>query len=95
MPGDFIRVSSQAHRALCAGIQGLTVICTGAVPQGYPRNPNARYLIDDGIPHYDEIPVWYVDNPDIAARNEELRMRMEKSRQKRRDKKKDENGNTE
>ena len=81
--GDYIRVSAPVHRALCAGPQGMTVICTGGVPQGYPHNPDARYLIDDGIPYYDEIPLWYKDDPDIAVRNRELKTRMEKSRDKR------------
>lgn len=87
-PGDYVRVSASAHRALCADAGGLTVICTGAVPQGYPRNPDARYLIDDGIPHYDEIPVWYRGNPDIVEKNRELDKRMQRSKEKRAEKNK-------
>lgn len=87
--GDYIRVSAPVHRALCAGPEGITVICAGGVPQGYPRNPGARYLIDDGIPYYDEIPLWYRDDPEITKKNMELKARMDKSREKRTGKIKD------
>ena len=35
----------------------------------YPHNANARYFIDDVIPHYDHIPVCYQDRADIIERN--------------------------
>lgn len=50
---------------------------------GYPKNPNARYLIDDGIPDfddgipdYDDIPLWYKDNEKVTQRNALLKNRM-------------------
>ena len=49
--GDVIRVSPTAKRALKAKQTGMFVICSGAIPLGYPKEANARYLIDDGIPH--------------------------------------------
>lgn len=73
--GDLIRVSPSGQRALKGGDEGLFVICCGGVPQGYPTNPNARYLIDDGVPDYDDIPPWYRDDPSVAARNEQLKKR--------------------
>ncbi|MGW8195764.1 MAG: cupin domain-containing protein, partial [Desulforhopalus sp.] len=62
LPGDMVRVSPWARRALKAHSNGLFAICCGGVPQGYPRNPNARYLIDDGIPDYRDIPPCYHGN---------------------------------
>lgn len=80
--GDVVRVSATAKRALKAKEAGMFVICAGAVPMGYPKEANARYLIDDGIPHYDDIPVWYVGNADVVKRNAELKARMLKSQAK-------------
>ncbi|OAD19450.1 Cupin 2 conserved barrel domain protein [Candidatus Thiomargarita nelsonii] len=54
--GDIVRVSPASKRALKANDSGILIICSGAIPMGYPKNPNARYLIDDGIPDYDDIP---------------------------------------
>jgi len=76
--GDFIRISHDARRALKAGEEGLQVICAGGIPMGYPKNPDARYLIDDGIPYYDEIPPWYEGNDVIIKKNSELKKRMKK-----------------
>ena len=78
--GDVIRVSPESKRAIRAGENGIFVICAGGVPQGFPRNPNARYMIDDGIPYYDEIPPWYEGREDIARKNQELKRRMSSSR---------------
>ena len=81
--GDLIRVSPATKRALKAQKNTpLFVICAGGVAEGYPQNPNARYLIDDGIPDYDDIPEWYRNNPEIKARNDRLKERMLKSQQK-------------
>lgn len=77
--GDLVRVSPSARRALRANGEGMFVICSGAVPAGSPKNPNARYLIDDGIPHYDDVPIWYTDNPEVKDRNAHLKARMLKS----------------
>jgi uncharacterized protein YjlB len=82
--GDIIRVSPVTKRALKADRDvALFVICAGGVAQGYPQNPNARYLIDDGIPDYDDIPPWYKGNPEIVDKNAQLKERMLKSQQKR------------
>jgi mannose-6-phosphate isomerase-like protein (cupin superfamily) len=80
--GDAVRVSPQARRALKAGEKGLLVICAGGVAEGYPENPNSRYMIDDGIADYDDIPLWYQGNSDVVHRNNELKKRQEKNRAK-------------
>ena len=77
--GDAVRVSPAARRALKAHGEGLLVVCAGGVAQGYPENPNSRYLIDDGIPDYNDIPPWYTGNLEIAERNARLKERMEKT----------------
>jgi hypothetical protein len=84
--GDAVRVSPVAKRALKADGEGLLVICAGGVAEGYPENPDSRYLIDDGIADYDDIPPWYAGNGEVAARN----ARLKKRRQKTMDKKKSE-----
>jgi hypothetical protein len=82
--GDVVRVSPDAKRALKASDhEDLFVICAGAVAAGYPKNPDARYLIDDGVPFYDEIPPWYEGDPEVKAKNAKLQARMEKARLKR------------
>jgi oxalate decarboxylase/phosphoglucose isomerase-like protein (cupin superfamily) len=79
-PGDAVRVAPAAKRALKNdGGEPLRIICAGAVPAGYPKNPNARFLIDDGIPDYDDIPPWYSGRADIAERNATLRERYRRS----------------
>lgn len=82
--GDLVRVSPEARRALRAAEDGvLLVLCAGGVAAGYPREANARYLIDDGVPHYDDVPPWYRGDPEVLERNAELARRMERSRRKR------------
>ena len=79
--GDIVRVSPPTKRALKADSEAfLFVICTGGVTEGYPQSSNARYLIDDGVPDYDNIPPWYEKRPDIIARNNRLKARMQKSK---------------
>ena len=80
--GDVVRVSPTTRRALKAKEAGMFVICSGAIAMGYPKEANARYLIDDGIPHYDDIPLWYADNADVRERNAQLKARMLKSQAK-------------
>jgi mannose-6-phosphate isomerase-like protein (cupin superfamily) len=78
--GDMVRVSPSAKRALKASAQtALLVICAGGVAAGYPKQPNSRYLIDDGIPDYDDVPPWYAGDPDVIARNAQLKDRMQRS----------------
>jgi hypothetical protein len=79
--GDVIRVASYVRRALKAGTDGLKVICAGGIPMGYPKNPHARYLIDDGIPFYDDVPAWYEGKCEVLEKNMELKKRMGKKRQ--------------
>lgn len=74
--GDLVRVSPESRRALKAGSQGIFVICSGAIPQGYPKNPRARYLIDDGVPDYNDIPPWYEGDMKVEERNRKLSQRM-------------------
>jgi hypothetical protein len=81
-PGDLVRVSPESRRALKAHGQGLLVICAGGIPMGYPRNPDSRYMIDDGVPDYDDIPEWYRGRADIIDKNQTLKERMLKARHK-------------
>lgn len=80
--GDAVRVSPEARRALKADEEGLLVICAGGVTDGYPENPNSRYLIDDGIADYDDIPPWYAGDEEVAARNARLKERRQKTMEK-------------
>lgn len=74
--GDMVRVDPASQRALNNdGEIPLQIICAGAVPAGYPKDPGARYLIDDGVPNYDDIPPWCTDDAEVAARNAELKQR--------------------
>ncbi len=83
-PGDMVRVDPSSKRALKNdGDTPLRVICAGGVPAGYPKNPQARYLIDDGIPDYDDIPPWHAGDPQIAENNARLRERLERSLERR------------
>lgn len=77
--GDAVRVSPATRRALKADGEGLLVVCAGGVSEGYPKDPNSRYLIDDGIPDYDDIPPWYAGSPEITEKNRQLKERMAKS----------------
>ena len=81
--GDLVRVAPAARRALKANDDGLFVICAGGVPMGFPHNPDSRYMIDDGIPYYDDIPPWYKGRDDIVKKNTMLNERMQKSQAKR------------
>lgn len=82
--GDMVRVDPAAKRALKNdGGTPLRVICAGGVPAGYPKNPQARYLIDDGVPDYDDIPPWHAGDPGVAANNARLKERYRRSLAKR------------
>jgi hypothetical protein len=82
--GDLVRVAPEARRALrAADDEALLVICAGGVPAGYPREPEGRYLIDDGVPHYDDVPPWYAGDPAVRAKNAALAERMESARRRR------------
>ncbi len=86
--GDMVRVSAQARRALKCDDDGpLRIICAGAVPAGFPKQPGSRYLIDDGVPDYDDIPPWYEKNEEVAANNRRLKERYLRSLAKRRERK--------
>jgi hypothetical protein len=88
--GDTVRVSPSAHRALHAAGDALLVVCAGGIPMGYPKEPGARYLIDDGIPHYNEVPPWYAGNEEVVSKNRKLQERMERSRKRREERSKSE-----
>ncbi len=78
--GDLVRVDPASKRALNnPGETPLRIICAGAVPAGYPKNPEGRYLIDDGVPDYDDIPPWYRGDEEVRHRNQELKMRLQRS----------------
>ncbi|MBE0585680.1 MAG: cupin domain-containing protein [Desulfofustis sp.] len=85
--GDIVRVAPATRRALKANENGLFVICAGALPLGFPRHPDSRYLIDDGIPDYDDIPPWYQGNLTVVENNARLKSRMEAARRRRTEKK--------
>ncbi|MDF1660545.1 MAG: cupin domain-containing protein, partial [Planctomycetota bacterium] len=81
--GDIFRVAPEARRAVKADDdESLFVICAGAVPGDYPKEENARYLIDDGVPFFDDVPPWYEGDPEVIAKNKKLRERVEKSKAK-------------
>jgi uncharacterized RmlC-like cupin family protein len=82
--GDMVRVDPSSKRALKNdGDTPLRIICAGAVPAGYPKHAESRYLIDDGVPDYDDIPPWYTGKEEVAAKNAELKKRYERSQQRR------------
>ena len=86
--GDIIRVAPAAQRALNNdGDTPLQVICAGGVPAGYPKQATSRYLIDDGVPDYDDLPPWCRDDAEVAANNRRLKERYLRSLAKRRERK--------
>jgi len=86
--GDIVRVDPASRRALNnPGDKPLRIVCAGGVPVGYPKQPNSRYLIDDGVPDYDDIPAWYAGDQEVAANNARLKERYLRSMAKRRVKK--------
>ncbi len=83
--GDLVRVDPASRRALNnAGKEPLRIICAGGVPAGYPKHAGSRYLIDDGIPDYDDIPPWYAGDPGVERNNAALKERYLRSLAKRR-----------
>ena len=72
-PGDIIRISPGAKRALKAGDEKLIALCCGGVTKGYPNENDSRTLIDDGIPHFDNPPKWYEGNEKIMALNQKMK----------------------
>lgn len=79
--GDVVRAAPEARRALrAADHEAFLVLCAGAVAAGYPKDPNARFLIDDGIPDFDDIPPWYAGNAEVKRKNEEMKARMQRPR---------------
>ncbi len=85
-PGDMVRVDPASKRALHnGGSEPLRIICAGGVPAGYPKDPGARYLIDDGVPDYDDLPPWCAGDPEVAQRNAELKARYLRTLAKRKE----------
>jgi uncharacterized RmlC-like cupin family protein len=83
--GDVVRVDPASRRALKNdGDDPLQIICAGAVPAGYPKQAGSRYLIDDGVPDYDDIPPWHAGDPEVARNNAALKERYLRSLAKRR-----------
>lgn len=82
--GDMVRVDPASSRALNNGGEvPLQIICAGGVPAGYPKHETSRYLIDDGVPDYDDIPPWYAGDAAVVDNNARLKARLEKSLAKR------------
>ena len=82
--GDMVRVDPASKRALKNdGDTPLRIVCAGGVPVGYPKNPDARYLIDDGIPNYDDLPPWCADDFEVLTNNRRLKERYLRSLAKR------------
>lgn len=88
-PGDLVRVAPATRRALKAGDTGLFVICAGAIPLGFPKHPQSRYLIDDGIPDYDDLPPWYQGDTIASENNARLKQRFLAAKRKRKAKERD------
>ena len=66
--GDILRIDPEDRRAFRAGDnEPLVMICAGGVTHGYPKSENSRSLIDDGVPHFDDIPFWYEGNEKVTA----------------------------
>jgi len=65
--GDIIKIDPQGRRALKALKENdLIAICVGGIQvEGFPKNPDSKPLIDDGIPDYDEPPPWYKNNREV------------------------------
>lgn len=90
-PGDIVRVSPHTRRSLYAHPQPrigysmksnpehFILYVLGAIPAANMlRSRNSQFLIDDAIPHFDDIPPWYRDNPTIIDRNNILKERYER-----------------
>jgi uncharacterized cupin superfamily protein len=82
--GDMVRVDPAAKRALKNDADTpLRIICAGGVPAGYPKQDSSRYLIDDGVPDYDDVPSWYAQDPEVMTKNQQLKARYLRSLAKR------------
>lgn len=84
-PGDIIRVSPETRRSVyclpsCSKIgysmnsspEHFVLYVVGAIP------PASGYLIDDGIPHFEDVPSWFLGNESIVERNAMLQERYER-----------------
>lgn len=89
-PGDIVRVSPGTRRSLYAHPQPrigysmksdpehFILYVLGAVPPAHMlSNSNSQWSLDDAIPHFDDIPPWYRDNPSVRDRNNILKERYE------------------
>jgi oxalate decarboxylase/phosphoglucose isomerase-like protein (cupin superfamily) len=78
--GDMVRVDPASQRALKnEGDAPLRIICAGGVPAGYPKHEGSRYLIDDGVPDFDDIPPWYAGDRSVAENNLRLKERLQRT----------------
>jgi len=94
-PGDIVRVSPQTRRSVyanpCSKIgysmksdpENFVLYVVGAVPAarglGGGEGGGAG-LVDDGIPHFDDVPTWFRDNTGILDRNAMLKERFDRIR---------------
>ncbi|MFQ6677999.1 MAG: cupin domain-containing protein [Fidelibacterota bacterium] len=77
--GDIIKIDPKGKRALKASDESnLIAICVGGVPvKGYPKYLDSKTLIDDGIPDYDEPPVWYKNDKEVKSLLKHLKEKRE------------------
>ena len=79
IPGDFMRVSPSARRALKANDQSsMTGIVVGGVAKsGYPKYKGSQTVIDDGVPDWENLPPWCAGNETITTINKRLKSERE------------------
>ena len=81
-PGDVVRVSPETRRSVYATPRGGT---------GYAMRTKQEHFVlhvfgatpspvEDGNPHYEDIPSWFVEKPGIADRNRMLKERYDRMR---------------
>ena len=75
--GDMIKIPPEGKRALSASdTEDIVGICVGGIPTTeFPRKENSRAVFDDGIPLFDELPLWYEGNKKVKMINEKMKKR--------------------
>ena len=89
--GDIVRVSPETRRSVyanpCSKIgyslnsnpENFVLYVVSAIP---PKSVLAgmagSHLIDDGVPHFGDVPTWFRDNPEIVERNLVLKERFDR-----------------
>jgi len=72
-----IKIPPEGKRALSASdTEDIVGICVGGIPTTeFPRKENSRAVFDDGIPLFDELPLWYEGNKKVKMINEKMKKR--------------------